>query len=103
MCIRDSLLEGDQATRQLQQGEVVLGFLRPADEQGAVAVQPGVAGFDDPAPGAPAGGPELELDLLAAAADVRCEPVPGEQLATLGVVDSRHRGRGPAGAALSAR
>ncbi len=80
------LLEGDQAAGQLQQREVVLGLLRPADEQGAVAVQPGVGGLHDPAPGAPAGDVELERDLLAAAADVRSKSVAGEQLATLAVV-----------------
>ena len=65
------LLEGDQAAGQLQQSEVVLGFLRPAHEQAAIAIQPGVGGLDDPAPGTPAGSAQLELDLLAAAADVR--------------------------------
>ena len=34
---------------------MVLVFLAPADEQTAVAVQPGVGGFDDPASCAPAG------------------------------------------------
>jgi len=65
---------------------VVLGLLRPADEQGAVAVQPGVGGLDDPTSGAPAGDVELERDLLAAAADVRSKSVAGEKLATLAVV-----------------
>ena len=49
------LPQGYQAAGQLQQSEVVLGLLRPAHEQGAVAIQPGVGGLHDPAPGAPAG------------------------------------------------
>ena len=65
---------------------MVLGFLRPAYEQAAIAIQPRVGGLDDPAPGTPAGSAQLELDLLAAAADVRRKPVVGEQLATLSVV-----------------
>src|SRR5881397_834033 len=31
-------LEGDQSAGELEQGEVVLGFLRPADQERAVAV-----------------------------------------------------------------
>ena len=54
---------------------MVLVFLAPADEQAAVAVQPGVGCFDDPSSRAPAGGVELERDLLAARADVRREAV----------------------------
>ena len=45
-----------------------------------------MAGLDDPAAGAPAGGAGLEFDLLAAAADVRGEPVFADQLARVGVV-----------------
>lgn len=33
-------LEGDQAGGELEQGEVVLVFLRPADQDRAVAVEP---------------------------------------------------------------
>lgn len=47
-------LEGDQAARELEQGEVVLVLLRPADQERTVAVEPGVAGLDDPAAGTPA-------------------------------------------------
>ena len=46
-----------------------------------VAVEPGVTGLDDPAPGAPVGIALLELDLLAASADVRCEATVFEQFA----------------------
>ena len=74
-------LEGDEAAGELQQGEVVLVFLRPADQQRAVAVQPGVAGLDDPTPGTPAGSLELQLDLFAAAVDVRGVPALGDGLA----------------------
>ena len=52
-------------------GEVVLVLLGPADEDGAVAVQPGVCCLDDPPAGSPAGRAGFELDLLTAGADVR--------------------------------
>jgi hypothetical protein len=52
-------LERDQAAGELEEREVVLGFLRPADQERAVAVEPGVAGLDDPAAGAPAGSAQL--------------------------------------------
>jgi hypothetical protein len=80
------LFEGDQAACELEEGEVVVVFLRPADQQRAVAVQPGMAGFDDPAAGAPAGGVELEFDLLAARVDVRRELPFGDELADAVVV-----------------
>lgn len=63
-------LEGDEAGGELEEGEVVLVFLAPADEDAAVSVQPGVGRLDDPSPGAPAGCAGLELDLLAARSDV---------------------------------
>src|SRR5271170_195949 len=49
---------------------MVLVLLGPADENAAVAVQPGVAGLDDPAACFPLGVLRLLLDLLAACADV---------------------------------
>ncbi len=45
-----------------------------------------MAGFDDPAAGAPAGRARLELDLFAAAADVVGESVLADQFARVGVV-----------------
>jgi hypothetical protein len=75
------LLEGDQAAGELEQREVVLVFLRPADQQRPVAVQPRVAGFDDPTAGAPSRRVELELDLFAAGTDLRCEAALGDGLA----------------------
>jgi len=65
---------------------VVLVLLTPADEDAAVAVQPGVAGLDDPAACFPLGVVGLEVDLLAACADVRRELVVADQLADLSVV-----------------
>jgi hypothetical protein len=65
---------------------VVLVFLGPADQDRAVAVQPGVAGFDDPASGAPAGSENLLGDLLAAGADVRSQVVASDEAADFGVV-----------------
>ena len=64
---------------------MVLVFLAPADEDAAVSVQPGVGRFDDPAAGAPAGDARLELDLLAAGADVR--------RVTMCAREAVHRGR----------
>ena len=52
---------------------MVFGFLAPADEEAAEAVEPGVGALDDPAAGAKAGLPFDRLRLLAAAADVRGE------------------------------
>ena len=65
---------------------MVLVLLGPADEDAAVAVQPGVAGLDDPAACFPLGVVGLEVDLLAARADVRRELVVADQLADLSVV-----------------
>jgi hypothetical protein len=62
-------LERDQSAGELKLGEVVLGFLRPADQQGAVAVEPGVAGLDDPPPRSPSRPGSFELELVAAATD----------------------------------
>ena len=42
-------LEGDEAAAELEEGEVVLFFLRPADQDATVAVEPGVSRFHDPA------------------------------------------------------
>ena len=71
---------------------MVVVLLRPADQQGAVAVEPGVAGLDDPAACLPAGHAGLQLDLFAAAADVRaCSRARREQ--PRGRWRSRSRGR----------
>jgi hypothetical protein len=51
-----------------------------------------VAGFDDPTAGAPAGVARLEVDLFAAAADVRGEPVSVDELARVSVVVSAVEG-----------
>jgi hypothetical protein len=79
------LLEGDQAAGELEEGEVVLGLLGPADEDGAVAVQPGVTGFGDPPPGLPVGvetgGPDLSLGISLAAARVAGQAVSGVEAA----------------------
>lgn len=65
------LLKRDQAAGELEQGEVVGRFLRPADQQRPVAVEPRVAGLDDPAARAPAGSGDLLADLVVTTADVR--------------------------------
>ncbi len=52
---------------------MVLGFLRPADQDRPVAIEPGVRALDDPAAGAGAGFASECLLLLAAGADVRGE------------------------------
>ena len=73
-------LEGDQAARELKKREVVLGFLRPADQERTVAVEPGVTGLDDPASGAPSRSGAFQLELVAAAADVRRVAATGGKL-----------------------
>jgi hypothetical protein len=73
-------LERDQTAGELEQREVVLGFLRPADQERAVAVEPGMAGLDDPAPRAPPRRGAFELELVAAAADVRGVTAAGGEL-----------------------
>lgn len=65
---------------------MVLVLLGPADEDRAVAVQPGVGRLDDPASCTPAGGANLLGDLLAARADVRRQLVVADQLTDLSVV-----------------
>ena len=79
------LLERDQSAGELEQGEVVLGFLRPADQERAVAVEPGVAGLDDPAAGAPSRRCPFELELVAAPTDVRGIAASGSELVDPGV------------------
>jgi hypothetical protein len=75
-------LEGDEATGELEEREVVGGFLRPADQERAVAVEPGVAGLDDPAACPPAGRADLVADLVGATAYVgRRETVGGDKFA----------------------
>jgi hypothetical protein len=66
-------LPGDLREGEAEQGVVVFGVLRPADEERAAAVEPGVGALDDPAAGAEAGLLGDRLRLLAAAADVRGE------------------------------
>jgi hypothetical protein len=41
--------EGDDGASEVEECEVVLGFLLPSDEQSAVAVEPGEGAFHDPA------------------------------------------------------
>ena len=65
---------------------MVFGFLRPADEQAAEAVEPGVGALDDPAAGAEAGVALEQVFLLAAGADVRGEAVLAHQFVHLRVV-----------------
>jgi hypothetical protein len=70
----------------LEQSEVVAVFLRPADQDSTVAVEPGVGRFHDPASGAPARDVELVGDLFAAGADVRRELIVDDELVALAVV-----------------
>src|SRR5207244_10219025 len=56
---------------ELQERKMVLWLFRPADQERAVAVEPGVAGLDDPSACPPAGRVQLLLELVGAAADVR--------------------------------
>jgi len=81
------LLERDEAAGELEEREVVLVFLRPADEDRAVAVQPRVARFDDPAVCLPVGVGGFEVDLFAAGANVRRQLVVDDEAAAVGVVE----------------
>jgi hypothetical protein len=65
---------------------VIVGFLRPADEEAAEAVEPGVGALDDPAAGAEAGLALERLRFLAAGADVRGEAELVDERAHLVVV-----------------
>jgi len=78
-------LERDHAAGELEEREVVLGFLRPADQEGTVAVEPGVTGLDDPAAGAPPRRGSLELELVGAATDVRGVAVTGRNVVDPGI------------------
>jgi hypothetical protein len=80
-----SFLERDQAAGELEEREVVLGFLRPADQECAVAVEPRVAGLDDPAARLPSGRGALRLDLVAATTDVGAVAAAGSELVDPGV------------------
>jgi hypothetical protein len=73
-------LECDQSAGELEQREVVLGFLRPADQERPVAVEPGVAGLDNPAAGLPAGIGSFELEFVTTATDVRGVAAGGREL-----------------------
>jgi hypothetical protein len=65
---------------------VVLLLLGPADEDRAVAVQPGVACLGDPAAGLPVGVAGFEVDFLSTGADVRLKPLLEHERADVGVV-----------------
>lgn len=80
------LLERDQSASQLEQGEVVARLLRPADQEAAVSVEPGVAGLNDPAACSPVRIAKLLADLVAAAADVAGQPLLGDPFVHPGVV-----------------
>jgi hypothetical protein len=78
-------LECDQAAGELEEREVVLGFLRPADQEGAVTVEPGVTGLDDPAAGTPTRSGSFQLELVAAATDVGGVAAAGGEVVDPGV------------------
>jgi hypothetical protein len=74
-------LERDQAAGELEQREVALWLLRPADQECAVAVEPGVTRLDDPAAGAPSRCGPFELELLGTATDVGHVTASGREVA----------------------
>jgi hypothetical protein len=78
-------LERDQTAGELEECEVVLRFLRPADEERAVAVEPGVAGLDDPAPGAPSWRDAFEFEFVGAGADVRAVATTRDEVVDPGI------------------
>ena len=65
---------------------MVLVLLGPADEDAAVAVQPGVTCLDDPPAGFPVGVVGFEIDLFSASTDVGLEALGEHQFADVGVV-----------------
>lgn len=65
---------------------MVLGFLRPTDQDRPVAVEPGVGAFDDPAAGAEAGLGCQQPLLVAAGADVCGEAELARELVDLVLV-----------------
>lgn len=67
-----SLLERDEAARQLNHREVVLRESLPTDEQPAKTVVPTVGALDDPAPRPAAHAADERL--LASSTDVRADP-----------------------------
>ena len=73
-------MKAHDAAGEVQQGAVVAALLRPADEQAAEAVEPGVGALDDPATSTEAGLALDRLRLFAASADVGGE---GELLGEL--------------------
>lgn len=81
-----SFLEGGQAAGELEQSEVVLGLLAPANQNSAVAVKPRVAGLDNPAARLLSGFLHLERGLLAASTDVCGQPMVGDDPTGLGGV-----------------
>jgi hypothetical protein len=95
-------LERDQAAGELEEREVVRAFLRPADQERQVAVEPGVAGLDDPPPCAPSRFGSLELELLGAAADVGAVAASGGEVVDAAGRRSRRRGTGLAAGRVTA-
>ena len=65
---------------------MVAVFLRPADQDPTVTVEPGVGRFDDPPSGRPARNAELVGGLLAVRLDVRGELVLGDGVVAFAVV-----------------
>jgi hypothetical protein len=80
-----SFLERDQAAGELKEREVVLGFFRPADQKRAVAIEPGVAGLDDPTSRAPAGCRAFQFALVDSAPDLGGVAAAGDELVDPGV------------------
>ena len=71
---------------------MVLGLLRPADQERPEAVEPGVGGFEDPVAGAPTPDVQLELDLLCSGSHVRgVAALAGESAGAVGVVAAVER------------
>ena len=67
-----SLLERDEAARELEHRQIVGGDSLPADEQSAKAVVPAICPFDDPAPRPAAH--TADQGLFPSPADVRNDP-----------------------------
>src|SRR3954447_3381292 len=75
----------DDSASDVEESEVVCGFLRPSDQDGAEAIEPGMGAFDDPPSRLGAGLP-LGSDLLAAGAQMQGEAERGGEVTRLLVV-----------------
>jgi hypothetical protein len=76
----------DGGASEMEHGFIVIGFLFPANEETAKAIEPGVGAFDDPASGFGSGMTPLGFDFLAPSAQVQGHPGTAELDQALGIL-----------------